>query len=179
MFTPNRKLMLSDQFNRKYITAGLFVERERDDHTKPYAQYTLKDEDRVVDGRTYPSLKRLYLEMEDVTEYEFATVYLYNYDHWKELCGEKWFKEHLYKWRDELEMKLKAKALQTINQIAQSGGKESLAASKFLYKEVWADREKDTPGRPTKKRIAEEAKNIVKESLKEVDDLKRLGILNS
>ena len=177
--TPNKELFLSDQYNRKYITSSMFIERERDDATKPYAQYTLKDHDQIIDGRRYPSLKSLYLEMEDPTEYEFATTYLYNYDHWKTLCGESWFKEHLYKWRDELELKLKARALNTINQIAQSGGKESLAASKFLYKEVWADREKDTPGRPSKKKIAEEAKNLVKESLKEVDDLKRLGILNS
>lgn len=177
IFTPDRSLFLSDQWSRKYITSGLFIERDREIHTKDFPQYTLKGVDRVVNGRTYPSLKRLYLETEDPTEYDFANLYLYDYPHWKELCGEEWFKDHLYKWRDELEMRLKAKALQTINQIAQSGGKESLTAAKFLYKEVWADREKDTPGRPTKKRIQEEAKHLVKDELKVLDDLKRLGLV--
>lgn len=176
-FKPDRKLFISPQWTGEFILSGLFIERDRDCYTQDYPQYSLKSFDREIDGRVYPSLKRLYLEMEDPTEYDFANKYLYNYDHWKQLCGEKWFVDHLYKWRDELEMRLKAKALQTINQIAQSGGKESLTAAKFLYKEVWADREKITPGRPSKQRIIEEARHIAREDTKALDDLKRLGLI--
>lgn len=176
-FTPNKELFLSPGRYHRFIVSSIFLERYAEASTDKYCQYSLKDVDITVNGTFYPSLKRLYLEMEDPTEYEFANKYLFNYDHWKELCSQEWFKEHLYKWRDELELRLKARALIMINSIAQSGGRESLTAAKFLFREVWADR-KDTPGRPSKQRIKEEAANLVKDELKAVDDLKRLGILN-
>ena len=55
------------------LTQSLFLEIGYTD----YAVFTLKDDDYEYKGRVYPSLKRLYLEMEDVGEYEFATGNVY------------------------------------------------------------------------------------------------------
>ena len=64
----------------RYLTAGLFYETSTDKST---ALYTLKDYDHEVNGIKYPSLKKLYLEMCDVTEYAFATEHMGSWNQWK------------------------------------------------------------------------------------------------
>ena len=44
------------------LTQSLFLELG---YNTQYAVYTLKDEDYNYEGKLYPSLKRLYLEMEE------------------------------------------------------------------------------------------------------------------
>ena len=50
-----------------YITQGLFLEIG---YKTDLAIYTLKGEDYEFRGVLYPSIKKAYLEMEDVIEYE-------------------------------------------------------------------------------------------------------------
>ena len=55
----------------KPLTQSLFLEIGYTD----FSVYTLKDQDYEYNDKVYPSLKRLYLEMEDPTEYEFARMF--------------------------------------------------------------------------------------------------------
>lgn len=127
-----------------YITQGLFFELALQE--KQFAVYTLKDADHEVDGVVYTSLRRLYLECNDPTEYVFATKYLWGWDHWQRLLGNQMILEEVVKWRDELEVKLRAEAVKAI--IDMSG--DSFAAAKWAADGHWNVKR----GRPTK----EEAK---------------------
>jgi len=81
-------------------TRGLFLETTENLES---ALYTLKE----YDHQSKPSLKRLYLEGSDTTEWDFANRYLDNYSHWKQLTETSWFKPIVAEWREELRLKLK------------------------------------------------------------------------
>ena len=59
-----------DETTGNFYTQGLFLELSYADLRN--AVYTLKDFDYEFKGKTYISIKRLYLEIGDPTEYEFA-----------------------------------------------------------------------------------------------------------
>ena len=133
----------------KPLTQGLFLEIGYSD----FAIYTLKDQDHELNGKNYLSLKRLYLEIADPTEYEFATTYLLGWKHWMRLCENKALRAHIDEWRDELEIKLRSKAIKTI--IAQAGLLGAVQASKWVADRGWSTR---GAGRPTKAEIEHEKK---------------------
>lgn len=112
-----------------YITQSLFYEYAK----TPLAMYSLKDTDHEVDGVVYPSLRRLYLECNDPTEYVFATKYLWGWDHWQRLLGNQLILDEVLKWRDELEVKLRAEAVKAI--IDMTG--DSFAAAKWAADGHW------------------------------------------
>ncbi len=140
------------------LTKGLFFETTLAD--KSTVLYTLKEEDH----EGYPSLKKLYLEVEDPTEYKFATSYLSGYSHWEELCKCEWFIPHLELWRKELELKIKSKALYQIREEAENDlSKSKFTANKFLLEGGWKPKETETKsrrGRPSKQEITDAAKEI-------------------
>ena len=80
------------------MTQGLFLEP----HYSEYALFTFKDIDWEKDGKTYVSLKRLYLEMEDPSEYAFATTYLLGWKHWVRMNENKMMRTHFDEWREGL-----------------------------------------------------------------------------
>ena len=128
------------------LTQALFLEVGYSD----YAIYTLKEEDHLYNGKIYPSLKRLYLELNDPTEYEFATTYLLGWKHWKRICENKLLRTQIDEWRDELEVKMRSKGVKQAIMSAEQGG---FQAAKWL-----ADRGWDTKGagRPSKAAIESE-----------------------
>lgn len=155
--------------NDRLITAGLFYDKQ---YNKDYAIYVLSDKDREVDGVVYLSLYRLYIEMSDITEYNFANRYFESYQHWLAITSEDWFKPYIQRWRQELELKIKAEALKEI--IAQSASddpRKRLEASKYIFEKVFNDA---TKGRPTKKQIKEEAVRKAQEESIITEDWKRL-----
>lgn len=134
--------------------------------------YTLKDEPH----EGYPSLYQAYMEMEDPTEWRFANEYLASYQHWKALCECKWFLPYLERWRDELDLKLKGRALLEIQACASDPDrKNSYNANRFLVEGGWKD--KTSPrgrGRPRK-----EEKEAVKASASRLqEDLERITKIN-
>lgn len=153
------------------LTQALFIEKSRQrggDTSK--ALYTLQDED--IDN--YQSLYRLYMEMGDLTEYEFALTYFYNWNHWKRLCLVPWFLPHVTRWREELDLKTKSEAIKRIKEEAKDPkGKNTFSANKVLIDRAW---EKSAPkkevvrtvGRPSNEEVVGELKRQV-ESLKAVD----------
>lgn len=131
------------------LTQGLFLEIGY----KDYAVYTTKDEDHEYNGKVYPSLKRLYLEMEDVGEYEFATTYLLGWNHWQRLCANKEVMKHVEEWRTELELKLRSRAIKTI--YLKANTEQGINAAKWIAERGW---DKKRAGRPNKEEVAKQAR---------------------
>lgn len=128
------------------ITQSLFLEIGYTD----MAVFTLKEKDFEYNGKTYPSLKRLYIEFEDVTEYEFANTYLLGWQHWKRICENKQLRKNIDEWREELEFKMRSRGVKALKLSAESGNYQ---AAKFFIDKGW---DKRTAGRPTKAEIERE-----------------------
>ncbi len=148
---------------------------ELDEAGRPNALYTLKDYDSSFEGKLYPSLRRLFVECEDPTEYSFATVYLDGWSHWKKLSTSAFFQSYVSEWREELEVRLRAKGIAGIKLAAVSNGKDALTAQKFLANGQWkTQEEKSTVGRPTKEKITQEAEKMFKAKTEFDEDHERL-----
>lgn len=148
---------------------GLFLEHKYD---SDQAVYTLSEHDKVYDGKDFPSLKRLYLEHEDPTEYDFATTYLNSWKQWKKLCGNGEFKKHVEEWREELEVKLRSQAIRDI--IDMTANEASFSAAKWLADRGW---EKRGAGRPTKQEQEKRYNQDRKLSDEFSEDFKRLNLV--
>lgn len=136
--------------NGNPLTQSLFLELA---YNTDYAAYTLKNEDYDYKGIVYPSIKRLYLDFEDPTEYEVATRCFIDWDHWKRVCANKTILPYIESWREELEMKLRSRAVRDlINLTASESG--SFQAAKFLADRGW---DKRAAGRPSKEELAKRA----------------------
>lgn len=148
----------------RFRTLSLFLEIEY----KEEAIYTLKEIDHIHNGKFYPSLKRLYLEMQDPTEYEFANTYLAGWRHWQKITENKVLKNHVEEWRAELEFKLRAQAVKSMIGQAATG---NFQATKWLADRGWATR---GAGKPTKEEVAREAKFLAKAEDEFTADIFRL-----
>lgn len=154
----------------RLITQSLFIDFQ---YEEKYAVYTLEDHDKEYNGKIYPSLKRLYLDEEDVHEYTFANKHLYNWNHWKRLVNNKAIRTHIDEWRDELEIKIASKGLQRILELADS---DNYQASKYLADRGWNSRR----GRPSKeelekeKRIKERVEDEFSEDAERMNNIFRL-----
>lgn len=132
----------------KMRTQSLFLELGYGDE----ACFTLKDEDYQYNGKNYTSLKRLYLETQDPTEYKFATEHLLGWKHWQRMVENKVIRKHIDEWRDELEIKLRCEA---INNAIAEARKGHFQAAKWVADRGWATR---GAGRPTKAEVEHERK---------------------
>jgi len=113
----------------RYLTHAMFFESR----TKGFdATFTFKEQDHEYEGVHYTSMRKLYLEMEDPTEYLFAQEVLGSWDHWQKLCNSALVFEHIKKWREELEIKLKAKAIGAMVDTALTAGSKGTTAAKWL-----------------------------------------------
>lgn len=139
-----------DSLNR-FITQGLFIELTTDTET---AIYTLSDEDKVIKGKKYKSLKAEFLLFSDPSGYHFAIEYFYNYAHYKRLLGNTSVKKVIDEWTEELELKLQADAL--LQMVKHSHGEKGQASAKWLAEQGW--KKKSRAGRPSKAQVAAEVK---------------------
>ncbi len=152
--------------NGLHLTQKLFLELSY--HDTEGVIYTLKDQDH----RGYPSLYRLYMEMEDLTEYEFANAHLDGWKHWEQITSAPWFRPYIVRWRKELELKIKARALRAIMAEAAADTKYSFAANRYLVDKGWVERPEGKRGRPS-------SKEIIDFTLKQEDidkDLERITV---
>lgn len=128
------------------ITQSLFLEIGYTD----MAIYTLKEDHYEYNGKLYYSLKKLYIEMADVTEYEFATTFLLGWSHWKRICENKMIRKHVDEWREELEFKMRC---QGVKQLLVSANSGNYQAAKFFIDKGW---DKRAAGRPSKAELERE-----------------------
>lgn len=136
--------------------------------------YSVKRYDVVKPNVTYPSLFKLYMEMEDLTEYKFATTYFEDWEHWQMVANTFFLKPYISKWRIELDLKVRSEALQKIRSEAKDqDSKNKFAANKILIDRSWESKE-EKKGRPTKAQIEARAKDIAQEDAQLQEDLKRI-----
>lgn len=148
----------------KPLTQGLFLEIGYGDS----AIYTLKDDDYEYNGRFLPSIKKLYLEMEDTTEYEFSNKFFLGWSHWQRICNNKVLRKHIDEWRTELDLKLRARAVKLMIGQADGGGYQAV---KWLADRGWDNKK---AGRPTKEDIESEKKAIARVESEYGSDVVRL-----
>lgn len=152
----------------KLITQGLFLELTY----SPHAIYTLQGEDREYNGKKYLSIKKLYLECRDPTEYTFATKYFESWQHWLRICNNQAMVDHIQIWRDELEVLLVSEAVKQQQELAAKG---NYNATKWLSERGWMDK---TKGRPSKASVAREREKQARiQDLLEEDAI-RVGIVH-
>jgi hypothetical protein len=159
-----------------YQTKGLFYETTLPEERPIFGtKWTLKEKDLVVIDKTYTSMKRVYLEMEDVTEYDFAIATLGSYKHWERLVESPIIRKHIDQWRKELNLKLKARAMKSIIRSATEDEKLSFQAMKYLADNEYLDK-KGKRGRPSKEEINAELRKEVETSMTFRDDAERIGL---
>lgn len=142
----------------RYLSHGLFLELG---YKTEFAQFTFDDYDKEHDGIIYTSLKKLYLEFGDVTEYEFSREYLLGWRHWQKLVNNKAIRHQIDQWREELEISIRAEAIRNI--IDQASIKESFQAAKFLADRGWDKRPAGRPSTLEKEQSLERDKRISEE----------------
>ena len=138
------------------ITQSLFLEIG---YTES-AMFTLKEDDYKYKGKIYPSLKRLYLEEEDPTEYEFASKYLLGWKHWQRILDNKSVREHIDEWREELEVKLRSRGVKALMLSAEAGNHQS---AKWLADRGWDLRAAGRPSKAEKENELKKQTNIIDE----------------
>ena len=148
--------------NGRYIVQGLFLE---DKYNHDLAVFTFDGEDKIHKGKTFVSLKRLYLEHGDPKEYSFARKYLYDWNHWQRLCKNSIIGRHIDQWRKELELDLISEGVSAIIHLATNEG--SYQAAKYLADAGWT---KDKVGRPSKEQIEGKVKEMAEEDQKYNED---------
>lgn len=156
--------------NGLYLLRALFFEEAQD---KQHVLYSLKEYDHP-DG--YPSLYKLYMLMEDPTEYRFAKTYLDGWTHWTQLCEAPWFKPIVEGWRKELSVKLSSDALLNMLDIAGGGGRDAYGANKYLLDNGWFKKEANRVGRPTKEEVKSHLKEEADKHFEIQEDMKRLNL---
>jgi hypothetical protein len=159
-----------------YQTKGLFYETTLPDERPEFGtSWTLKEKDLIVGDKTYRSMKRIYLDMEDVTEYDFAMATLNSYKHWERLVESPIIRKHIDQWRKELNLKLKARAMKAIINAATVDEKSSFQAMKYLADNEYLDK-KTKRGRPSKEEVSAELRREVEINKTFKDDAERIGL---
>lgn len=154
---------------RRYLQ-GLFFETSLDKET---VLYTLKEQDHLG----YPSLRRLYLEAKDPTEYTFACSHLESWSHWVELSSAEWFKPFCEEWRQELDTLLRSQAVRKVIEISLSDSHPAtFSANKYLLEALGKPTGASKRGRPSKDEVKAELKRLATAEAEIQDDAKRLGI---
>lgn len=135
--------------------------------------FSLKAED-DTDGLI--SLKRVYLDTGDPTEYRFAVGLFRDPKHWKHLCSLDWFRPYRDKWRLELKAKLRSQAVDNLIRMSEDNLQaiKTLATEDFIY-QSYLDLEEG----PMKKRVGRPNKaqpdNTPTEEIL-ADDAARIGL---
>ena len=149
----------------RYRTQSLFEGKGQTDSLVPV--FTLEDY-----HTTYPSFKRLYIEIGDPSEYAIAMGLLGSWEHWTRLSECSWFKPILKECREELNAKIRSLAVSQIQLDGKVAFSEAtrLAANKFLAQgQYLVESEREVPkevakrGRPSKEEIERRTKEILTE----------------
>jgi hypothetical protein len=142
-----------------------------------FAIFTTKEEDHHHNGKVYVSLSKLYLSIvpSDPTEYDFSQVVFGSWHTWDVIRSSPQIKPFYNRWRKEVEVKIKSKAIQAIAQEMAEGGRSSFSAAKLLLDRGWI--EKDTVSVAKKKLMEKEEEELNKEALSLLsEDAERLGL---
>jgi hypothetical protein len=113
--------------------------------------------------------------MGDLTEIEFARTYFDGWEHWQMVCGLSWFKPFIARWRHELELSVRAKALSEVIKVSNDPAhKSSYEANKYLLSGQWKSPDEKKVGRPSKDEIKRQAQELFLSKSDTDDDMKRI-----
>lgn len=171
----------------KFRTESLFLETYSYDILDPTVYqpvWTLKEFDHPLHpnhifydhfpDHTVPSLRRVYMAYSDPSEYKFAMEVFGSDRHWKLLTGLKFFQPLVAEWRESLQAKLQAEAVDTIRAISKSDSKSALQAAKWLAEKGYL--QKEVKGRPSKQDIARKVVEEVTQDKMLKEDAERVGL---
>lgn len=151
----------------RHLTQSLFLELGY----RPEAIYTLKDEDYEYEGKYLYSIKRLYLDIADPTEYAFANQCFSGWTQWQRIAANKQLSKSIEQWRTELEIKIRSEGVRSAKAQARKG---SWQATKWLSEKGWDAR---GAGRPTKEDVEHERKVQAAISNEFEEDANRLQLV--
>lgn len=143
--------------NNIFYTNALF--KEYNVNEPEVALYTVASEDIVADGKTYISIRKQYLLLEDPTEYEIASKYFDSWTHWKKVRESSKIKPHIDEWREELEVKLRSKGVKGVYHKALDGDYQ---ANKWLAEKGFTGKKTRRAGAPSKAEVTGEARKAAK-----------------
>ena len=121
------------------------------------------------------SLKKIYFSYDHVPgfEYEFAKDVFDSWEHWVMLCNScETIKELISGWRDELSVRLQAKAFQSLFKTAMFEGSKGTPAARFLADRGWEVKR----GRPSNDEVTRERKIAAGVEKEISEDAMRLGL---
>lgn len=134
--------------------------------------FTIKSSPLEKAGIIYPSLRELYMEYNDPTEYQFASEVLGGWEHWEAVSTTAQLAPRVLKWRDELEVKMRSGAILAIYASSRDDGSKGVAAAKYIADRGW----EKVRGRPSNEELLKE-KKIRSAIAEEVgEDADRLGL---
>jgi len=179
----------------RWRTQSLFLETEVDPATRAkYPPIFLLKEDKDRDGLT--SMKRIYMEQGDPTEYRAALAIFGCWDAWENLVTKApFFQPYLEKWRAELALRLRSEATNAIIDVGvrhKTMSGTQYQAAKWVAELGWnnqsssggnkggGDPQSAPVGRPSKAAIHREAERMMRAELiasgTATEDAKRLGL---
>ena len=160
----------------RYRTQSLFWELRYGVDAKYPPIFTLKQEDIIRDGVEYLSLKKLYMAYDHVPglEYEFAMDVFNSWDHWQKLQGDTipGIKDEIRAWREELDIRIKAKAIKALMTSSLDNDAKGVNAAKYLVEKGYLSKR----GRPSKEELEREKKQILGINKDVASDLERIGL---
>jgi hypothetical protein len=164
-------------------TDALFLERitknQRDLGVQPF--WTLREYDRVIDGKTYPSFYQLYMECAD--DYDAGMTLLGSSTHWAKLKKIKWFSEGWKAclahrgydtWAADMHLRDVSLARKTLLEAAKKG---NASAANQLAGLLKLEANLNSKGRPKDEDIARAALDVVEEDSAFAEDIKRLNVI--
>lgn len=139
------------------------------------AYFTLRERDYTdQDGNLYVSLRRIYLESEDPTEYRFAQRAFGSWRHWTRIRNLQWFRPHLKEWREELDARLRSAGVQALSALARGEKPEiNAAAARYLADGNYLPKA-GKRGRPSREEVQGERKRIAASDQELEDDFERI-----
>jgi 5-methylcytosine-specific restriction endonuclease McrA len=165
--------VLKDKMGR-FRTRSLFKETwKKNPNLDSPPLFTLKGED-DVDGLI--SLKRIYLDVADPTEYRFAVGLFRDPRHWRHLCSLDWFSPFRQLWQQELKAKLRSTAVDSLIRMSEDNlaAIKAIATEDYIYTSYL-----DLDDSPTKKKVGRPTKDKFDNSPSEetiADDAARIGL---
>lgn len=163
------KSKFKDKMDRN-LTQGLFWEYRHPDYP---ATFCLKEKDIERQGKIYISLKNIYLEIADITEYQFAIEIFGSWTHWEKILKSGILLEHILQWRKELEIKLRSEGIRQMIKASREGSKGA-AAAKWLAEAKWKGSGR---GRPSAEEVEREKKIQAGISNEVSEDLQRIRLV--
>lgn len=153
------------------LTQALFY--ELNGYNKDTAVYTLADNDMEHNGVVIYAIKNLYVNMEDIHEYDFATTYFSSWKHWQRLLDSPRVRPYIDTWREELEMKIRSRNIKRMEELASSGDRQAI---KYLADKGWVLEQPTARkrGRPSKDEVTGELKNQAADAKRVADDYTRI-----